>query len=106
MPSTTAIVALATAFLAVILYQRYVQALPKDANAATIASLPLPPGPKGVPVLGMTAKVMAPGKKHASLFEDWEKQYGQGKGILLVPTLFRQQIIIRQVRFTVCDAPG
>ena len=37
---------------------------------------------------------MAPGKKHASLFHDWEKQYG-GAGILLVPTLFRKQVIIR-----------
>ena len=95
MPSTFMLVALATCALAVLLYRRYTQAIPKDANAAAIASLPLPPGPKGVPIFGMTAKVMAPGKKHASLFEDWEKEYGQGKGILMVPTLFRKQVIIR-----------
>lgn len=58
------------------------------------STLPLPPGPRGLPVLGMTAQVLAPGKKHATLFTEWEKSMG-GSGILLVPTLFRNQLIIR-----------
>lgn len=97
MPSTITVVAIATAVLAVYLYRQYAQTIDKNADPKGIAALPLPPGPKGIPIFGMTAKVLAPGKKHASLFEDWEKHYGQGKGILLVPTLFRKQVIIRQV---------
>ena len=95
MPSTFAWVAFTSCALAAYLYQRYAQTTPKGAAALATASLPLPPGPKGVPIFGMTGKVMAPGKKHATLFEEWEKKYGQGKGILLVPTLFRKQVIIR-----------
>ena len=60
------------------------------------SSLPLPPGPKGVPILGVTGQMLAPGKKHATLFSEWEKSMG-GSGILLVPTLFRNQVIIRYV---------
>jgi hypothetical protein len=95
MPSTFTSVAFAICALAVYLYHRYTQTSPKDANTLAIASLPLPPGPTGLPIFGMTGKVMAPGKKHATLFEEWQKKYGQGKGILLVPTLFRKQVIIR-----------
>jgi hypothetical protein len=71
-----------------ILYRLY------TSNDDAKSSLPLPPGPKGLPVLGMTAQVLAPGKKHATLFSEWEKSMG-GSGILLVPTLFRNQVIIR-----------
>jgi hypothetical protein len=86
--ATSLSVLFVVASLAVILYREYARA------GARKAQLPPPPGPRGLPILGMTAQVMAPGKKHASLFHDWEKQYG-GAGILLVPTLFRKQIIIR-----------
>lgn len=78
--------------LAIVLHREYVRA------EARKAQLPPPPGPRGLPILGMTAQVLAPGKKHATLFHDWEKQYG-GAGILLVPTLFRKQVIIRYAAY-------
>ncbi|KAL7008169.1 hypothetical protein EMMF5_002351 [Cystobasidiomycetes sp. EMM_F5] len=61
------------------------------------SKLPFPPGPRGVAILGMTGEVMAPKKKHASLFEDWEREAG-GNGIMMFPTLFRKQVIISDAK--------
>lgn len=73
--------------VAILLYRWYLR-------VPASSKLPFPPGPQGTPILGMTAQVMAPSKKHASLFEDWETESG-GNGVLMFPTLFRKQVIIR-----------
>lgn len=57
--------------------------------------LPLPPGPKGLPILGMTLQVLAPRKQYATLFEGWHQAYARESSMMSFPTLRRKHIVIK-----------
>lgn len=58
----------------------------------------LPPGPRGLPVLGVTLELLDFSVKPWTRFTRWSRQYDHThQGMISVPTLFRTNIVIEQV---------
>ena len=55
----------------------------------------LPPGPKGLPIFGVTFAMLDNSVKAWTRFERWERQHGTGSGLITVPTFARTNIVIR-----------